>query len=70
MYFPLRKYMTGSRAARTARENGAQVNYGKELVGAVTVDGGVEARFADGSTARGARTRPWPMNPNAECCPA
>ena len=39
--------------AELAREHGAQVHYGKELDGAVTADGGVEARFADGTTARG-----------------
>ena len=36
-----------------AREHGARVHYGKELTAAVTTDGGVEARFADGTTARG-----------------
>jgi 2-polyprenyl-6-methoxyphenol hydroxylase-like FAD-dependent oxidoreductase len=36
-----------------ARERGAQVHYGRELTAAVTSDGQVEARFADGTTARG-----------------
>lgn len=36
-----------------AREHGAQVHYGKELTGAASTAGGVEARFADGTTATG-----------------
>lgn len=36
-----------------ARERGAEVAYGKELVDAVSTGGGVEARFADGTSARG-----------------
>ena len=39
--------------AELAREHGAQVHYGKDLTGAVTAGGGVEARFADGTTATG-----------------
>jgi FAD-dependent urate hydroxylase len=40
--------------AALAREHGARVHHGKELTGAVTAaGGGVEARFADGTTATG-----------------
>lgn len=40
--------------AGLAREHGAQVHYGKEFTGAAsTPGGGVEARFADGTTATG-----------------
>jgi FAD-dependent urate hydroxylase len=40
--------------AGVAREHGSQVHYGKELTDAVsTAGGGVEARFADGTTAAG-----------------
>ena len=36
-----------------ARERGAQVSYGKQLVDATSVGDGVQARFADGTTATG-----------------
>ncbi|HEY6497102.1 MAG TPA: NAD(P)/FAD-dependent oxidoreductase [Trebonia sp.] len=36
-----------------ARDRGARVRYGKELTGASVTAGGVEARFADGTTATG-----------------
>lgn len=36
-----------------ARERGARVHYGKELISVITGGGQVEARFADGSTASG-----------------
>jgi 2-polyprenyl-6-methoxyphenol hydroxylase-like FAD-dependent oxidoreductase len=36
-----------------ARQRGAEVFYGKELVDAVSTGGGVRARFADGSTVEG-----------------
>jgi FAD-dependent urate hydroxylase len=36
-----------------AREHGAQVGYGKELIDVTSAGGGVQARFADGTTAAG-----------------